>query len=124
MQKPSSKLEIVNIDKIVGMRYPNSTPSHMEFTVTIKNIETTPTLYKIIIEYGVDYYKQATLVINRDSGFITDELFYTVELIFIGEIVIQQPFQTIFIMSEFSTPTTFLSAIQKFVQKHLGKLPF
>lgn len=123
MQKPSSKLEIVNIDKIVGMRYPNSTPSHMEFTVTIKNIETTPTLYKIIIEYGVDYYKQATLVINRDSGFITDELFYTVELIFIDEIH-QNPFQTIFIMSEFSTPTTFLSAIQKFAQKQLNHLPF
>lgn len=120
----SDVLNIINIDKIVGMEYPNFKASQMEFTIKIKNIETTPTLYKITIEYGVEYYKQATIVINRVMGFKTDDDFgYNVELIFIGEIH-QHPFQVIFAMSEFSTPTTFLSAIQTFVQNKLNHLPF
>lgn len=117
-------LNIINIDKIIGMGYPNFKASQMAFTIKIQNIETTPTLYKITIEYGVEYYKQATILINRDMGFKTDDdLGYNVELIFIGEIH-QNPFQAIFGMSEFSTPTTFLSAIQKFVQNKLNHLPF
>lgn len=116
-------LNIVNIDKLIGMQYPPK-GSQMAFTVSVTGIETTPNLYKIWVEYGVEHYKPATILVNRVRSSKTVELGYDVELVIQNYSGFPDVYKTVYNMKELSSPTIFLSGIKKFIEREIDNLPF
>jgi hypothetical protein len=116
-------LNIINIDKMIGMEYPNSN-SAFEFTIRINDIETTPTLYTISIDYGVEHYNAATIIVNRVKNFkVVDVLGYDIELLLTIFYTINA-YKAVFTIDMFETPTIFLRNIKNFVEREINNLPF
>jgi hypothetical protein len=118
-------LNIINIDKMIGMEYPNSN-SAFDFTIRINDIETTPTLYTISIDYGVEHYNAATIIVNRVKNFkVVDVLGYDIELLLNGfPNMNTYNDKAVFTIDMFETPTIFLRNIKNFVEREINNLPF
>jgi hypothetical protein len=119
----SGVLNIVNIDKMIGMQYPDK-GSQMAFTVYVTKIETTPTVYIISIDYGVEHYTTATIIINRVKNLkVVDVLGYDIELL-LQDFSTMNTYKTVFTVDMFKTPTIFLNKIKNFIEREIDNLPF